>query len=247
MPNDKIYYNDLIAKNNDDNLTSIATTTEATGYDIEYVQDYSPSTKYRSTGITSQSILVIFSTPQTIKAVAWAGANVENGDTTFKIEAGSNSATTDENLNLTKASKGVAELDGSTGWNYKFFKITVTKASSSYVEFGKISLLADFYEFSRCYNWNYSTGYFTEFSNNVGAYGQIFKKKKYSKKIFNFQFEWIEQSQAEKFDEDIRDYAYIWLYSEDYSEVFFGVADFGTLMAVRNGYYSITLDFQEAK
>jgi hypothetical protein len=241
---DTIYYNDKADYTSDVVLTA---SSEATSYNVGYVQDVYQKTLWRTTGINTESILFDFGSATKIKAVGWMNSNVVSGDTSFVIKAGTTIACTDKSLNLTKKSNGVGKLDGDTGWNYRYFKIIVTKASESYIEFGKISLLADFYEFEKCQKWDYTTGHQSFFYTNVGEFGQIIRKYKYSNKIFDFIFEWVQHTQAEKFDEEIRKNPYIWIYSTDYANVYYGVQEMGVLKKVRDNYYSINLNFKEAK
>lgn len=243
---DKIYYANKI-DNLSSAVSSVIASSEATGYEIDYIRDNSPATKWRSTGITEETILITFISAVTIKAVAWAGSNIVSTDTTFKIEAGTTSACSDISLDLTKTGKGVVILNSLIGWTYQYFKITIIKTTGTYIELGLLGLMGDFYEFEKNYNWNFSTGHLTEFTTNKSKYGLIKRKKRYSVKIFNFTFEFLARTQAILFDEIIRDENYIWYYSEDYSDIYFGIVDLGVLESMQNkNYYSISMSFTEA-
>jgi hypothetical protein len=246
MP-DKLYYDDQYLD------ATITASSELSGYGKKYAFDTSPSTKWRTTGITTESMLFDFGTAVLPLAFGWIGSNIVSGDTTYTIGQGTTSAATDNVESMTKSAKGRHEINAS--WTARrYWKIIITKASGTYVEFGKMALLFAEFEYTKCHSWDYGTGHKSVFSRNSNIkYGQISKEFLQRSKIFNFNFVFIEEAQAILFDEVIRDEPFIFYYYEDKSEVYYGETDFGDLIhnfknpTDLKEYFSISLSFTEAK
>lgn len=240
MP-DKIYYSDLLQ---DATLTVLS---ETTTYEKEYAVDDSPGNVWRTTGITSETFLMDLGSAILPASFIWIASNIVSGDTTFTLSAGTTTATSDKTVNMTKLEKGVYEILSTDGWiAYRYWKITVTKASGTYVEFGKIALLGE-KETDICYEWDYTSGRMEVFTVNPGSYGQESRELKFNKKTINVSFPALTVAQKELLDETIRLEPYIYYYDSDKSEIWYGKAEFSTPVHFRALYWKMNLAFTEIK
>jgi hypothetical protein len=234
---DKIYYNDLTSTAN------LTPSSQTAGKGIEYIHSKTTLTKWRTTGIAGESVLFEFATATNIKAVIYNGTNIDSGDTIFSIQAGTTAAVSDESQNLTKADKGIGVLD----WTYKFFKINITKASGTYIEFGKIGMMGSEYEFVRNYKWGYGVGFDVVWDQAEGFFGQDDRELRFTGKRFNLQFGQMKTIQKELFDETIRNEPYIYYFDNDNSVIWYGKGDWSEPRHNRGDNWSIALNFKELK
>jgi hypothetical protein len=234
----EISYNGTVA---DATLTA---SSKADSYEKEFVYDDSQANKWRTTSITTESLLIDHGAAKTIKTVFIDGSNIESGDTTFTIQAGTTVAATDWGPTaLTKDTKSYLELNQT----YRYFLMKVTKASGSYTEFGKFELYQDRDAFTKNNQIDREMGSEKVFEIRRGRAGQIYRKFLYRANIRRWTFLNILQAQADLFDQTYGELEDCVLWDDQLQEAFYGIIDISTLTTNRCENYNCTLSFREKR
>ena len=90
-----VLYDNLITAS-----TMITASSEATNYEKEFLVDSAHSTCWRSTGVSSESLLINFGEAQAIDTIALGNHNLHNELTKFELQYGTTNSCTDGYVNL---------------------------------------------------------------------------------------------------------------------------------------------------
>jgi hypothetical protein len=234
MSNGKIFYNNLIES------CTVTTTTEAGGFEKEYLFNRNQGVVWRSTGITENNIQMTYGSAAAVKGIAVLNHNLESGDT-FKFEASDNNfSTTAQDADLDPA-KGFVEVD----WNYQYYRLRLSKSAGDYIQVGEIYLVGCCCAFDRNFNWNYS--YTREINRNSKqtTSGQVYRKTRFIRKGFDLEFNGMTDTQKETF-EDISESDYIcFLPNGSSGDLYYGIVDFSTYTHVYTNYWNASVNFME--
>lgn len=234
MDNGKIFFNNLCAD------ATLSVTTEASGFEKEYLCNHNQGVVWRSTGITENIIQISFADAIAIKGVVVLTHNLESGDS-FYFEASADNFATVAQSETIDHSKGFIEVE----WNYKDYRLRMQKSSGDYIQVGEIYLPGSVYDFSRNYSWGYS--YFKEINRSAKqtTSGQIYRKIRYIRQGFNMDFEGLSDAQKEIFGE-ISESNYICFLPQGISgEIYYGIIDFSTFVHLYENNWNTTATFTE--
>ena len=177
-----------------------------------------PSVTCRSTGIAEITIVFDFGAATAIEGVGVLNHNIVSGDTTYKWESSTdNFSSTSETDDLTLLTRTVKDVNTSgtieeitrrdahclNSWNRRYYRLRIEKASGSYIEKGEVYILTTNYLFDKNYPWGYTSGREHIFSEIKSPFGQVHRKKKYSAEVGRLTWKQIDDTQKEKFDEEI--------------------------------------------
>jgi hypothetical protein len=234
MNNGKILYNNLI-----ENCT-VTVTTEAAGFEKEYLFNNNQGAVWRSTGIGENIIQMTFDSAAAIKGIAALNHNLETGDT-FYLEASDNNFSTTAQSQAVDPGKGFVEVN----WNYQYYRLRLQKTAGDYIQVGEIYLFGSAYEFERNFKWNYS--YTREINRNSKqtTSGQVYRKTRFIRKGFDLEFDGMTDTQKENF-ESISENDYICFLPEGSSgTLYYGIVDFSSYTHVYTNYWTANLTFME--
>jgi hypothetical protein len=234
----KIAYNPILPD------STVTMSSEAVTYGKERLFDNSPQNKARTTGISSESILVNYGSAVNIKAVYFENSNIVSGDTTCTIQAGATSAATDYGPTaMTKAAKSFLEIDQT----YQYWKHIATKASGTYIEWGKFELFQEYDEFTKNYQYERSTGKRNVFRERTGPTGVIVNEFLYSAKVFTWTFLDVAQAQVDLFYDTYGTLNSCLIYDDYENTHYYGIIKLSIPRGNRTGKYDFTLNFTEKK
>lgn len=234
MGNGKIFYDNLIAG------SLITVTTEAEGFEKEYLRNCNQGVVWRSTGITENEIRLTFDQAVTVKGIVVMNHNLDSGDSFF-FEASDNDFSTIAQSETVDYNRGFVEVD----WDYPCYRLRLAKSSGDFIQVGEIYLAGTAYEFERNYRWNYS--YTKEISRNASqtTSGQVYRKTRFVRKGFNLEFDGMRDQQKEIF-EAISENDYIcFLPTGSEGDLFYGISDFSAFTHVYADYWSTSFTFME--
>lgn len=238
MANLKIGYNLLLPL-----PTAIVTaSSQASTFPVKLVYDGDQLSAWRSTGITSEWILIDHGSPKTVKVI-YIKSNVVAGDTTFTFKAGTTSACTDYSIALDKANKSYKEINQT----YRYNKIEITKASGTYVEVGEVVLCQDLYECVKNYQVSFTTGQIAVFDVTTGMAGSLQASFRYAAAARGYEFLDIAAAQKDMFDEMLRVLEEHVIYDDMKSEPYYGRLTFGQPVNTFTTHYNMTVQFTEKK
>lgn len=247
MSNGKIFYNNLTA-----NSTITVTPPQgydgaAVGFDCQYLGNNNPGVVWRSATNAAHFIDMVFetggapvSTP--ITGIVIMNHNLVENDT-LTLCAANDAAFTSGVLGPVTIpwQKGFMEVS----WSKPYYRLEVAKTSGEYIQVGEIFLVGCAYEFIRNYNWNYA--YTREITRNSKetTSGQIYRKTRFIRRIFDLDVDGISDTQKEIF-EDISLHDYICFLPNGVSgELYYGIIDFSTYTHVYNNYWAASITFME--
>lgn len=234
MSNGKIFYNNLI-----ENCT-VTATTEAAGFEKEYLFNRNQGVVWRSTGITENNIQMTFGSTTAIKGVVVLNHNLEPGDT-FYLEASEDNFSTTAQSQAVDPGKGFIEVD----WNYRYYRLRLQKTAGDYIQVGEIYLFGSSYEFGRNFKWNYS--YTKEINRNSKqtTSGQVYRKTRFIRKGFDLEFNGMTDNQKQTF-ETISESDYLcFLPNGSGGDLYYGIVDFSTYTHVYTNYWNASVNFME--
>lgn len=224
--------------------TTITMSSEADTYEKKYLYDISTKHKARTTGIATESILIDLGAATQVQVCFIDGSNIVSGDTTFTLSAGTTTACSDYGPTaLTKDTKSYLELDQT--WRY--WKIIATKASGSYIEFGRVELCTDLYTCVKNYQARRTTGSLSEFEDVLGREGQETSTFKYRAAIRNWRFLNISEAQRTTFEQTLGELEKCILYDDQDDVAYYGkIRGVATMEGSRTGLYNADLNFKES-
>lgn len=228
---------------------TMTATNEETDYEKEYLKDGLVSVFYRSTGITEISITFDFGTATTVQGVTVHNHNVVSGDTTYKWESSNDNFATAavESENLTLLTRTVKELNDNNvltdatrrdayyfaEWDERYYRVRIQKASGSYIEIGEICIWTGNNTFTKNFSIGYAAGRDRIFSAVRGAEGQIFRRRKASRQMYDLTFENLADTQKELFDEEIGENETIAFFDHMRTQLFYGHITFQPPVNIR--------------
>ncbi len=234
MSNGKIFYNNVIAD------STLSASSEAEGFEKEYLVNKNQGVVWRSENISETTVVMTFAAPTAIKGGVVLNHNLETGDT-FYLEASDNNFSTTAQSQAVDPGKGFVEVN----WNYQYYRLRLQKTTGDYIQVGEIYLPGSSYEFDRNFNWNYS--YTREINRNSKqtTSGQVYRKTRFIRTGFDLDFDGINDTQKETF-EDISESDYIcFLPNGTNSDLYYGIVDFSTYTHVYTNYWNASVNFME--
>jgi hypothetical protein len=234
MSNGKIFYTNIIAN------STLSVSSEAGGFEKEYLVNKNQGVVWRSTGIDENIIQMTFDSATAIKGVVVLNHNLEPGDT-FYLEASADNFSTTAQSQAVDPGKGFIEVN----WNYQYYRLRLQKTGGDYIQVGEIYLPGSSYEFDRNFNWNYS--YTREINRNSKqtTSGQVYRKTRFIRKGFDLAFDGMTDTQKETF-EDISESDYLcFLPNGSSGDLYYGIVDFSTYTHVYTNYWNASVNFME--
>lgn len=234
MSNGKIFYNNIIAN------STLSVSSEAEGFEKEYLANKNQGVVWRSTGIDENIIQMTFDSATAIKGIVVLNHNLESGDT-FYLEASIDNFSTTAQSQAVDPGKGFIEVN----WNYQYYRLRLQKTGGDYIQVGEIYLPGSSYEFDRNFNWNYS--YTREINRNSKqtTSGQVYRKTRFIRKGFDLTFDGMTDTQKENF-ESISESDYIcFLPNGSSGDLYYGIVDFSTYTHVYTNYWNASVNFME--
>lgn len=234
MTQGKIFYNNLSAN------AAVSVSSEAAGFEKEYLVNNNQGVVWRSTGITENTLQMTFASAAPVKGIVVMNHNLESGDT-FYVEASADGFSTTARSRAIDSAKGFVEVD----WNYPQYRLRLQKTSGDYIQVGEIYLVGLSYEFERNYNWNYS--YTREINRNSKetTSGQVYRKTRFIRKAFNMDFTGITDAQKETFEEISENDYICFLPTGTIGDLHYGIIDFSTYTHEYTNYWNASLTFME--
>ena len=234
-----MYYGDLVGS------ATLTASTEVAGYEKEFLQDYTPSSKWLSSADPS-SMSFDFTTVGQLQSAVWVGgSNMVTGDTTYTYGTGTTAAATDTVINLDKQENTFKELIH----NKRYGKLSITKAAGN-GQVGKVYVAEHKFELPKDFDRNYTGGTYTEYVTNPGRYGQINGEVQYSKYINSFSITGMGNTQKLILDETIRKEKNIIFWDGELQKAFFGILVLGEPEFVKSdtagAIWNISGSFEEA-
>jgi len=234
-----LYYGDLVGS------ATLTASTEVAGYEKEFIQDYTPSSKWLPSADPS-SMLFNFTTVGQLQSAIWVGgSNLVAADTTYTYGTGTTAAATDTVTALDKQENSFLELLA----NKRYGKLSITKAAGN-GQVGKVYVAEYKLELPKDFDRNYTGGTLTEFVTNTGRYGQINREVQYSKYINSFSITGMGDTQKELLDETIRKEKNIIFWDGELQKPFFGILVLGQPEFVRSNttgaIWNMSGSFEEA-
>lgn len=236
--NGKILYNNLTGL-----LSSLMATTEETGFDAQYLGNSNQGVVWRSTSTAENTIDMSFASGTLVKGVVVLNHNLEIGDT-FYFEASDDGFSSIAQSVAIDPAKGFVEVDWSSP-TYPDYRLRLAKASGSYIQVGEIYLYGSAYQFERNFKWNYT--YTREINRNTKqtTSGQVYRTTRFIRKGFNLDFEGINDTQRQTF-EDISESDYIcFLPTGPDGDIYYGVVDFSSFTHVYSNFWDASVTFME--
>jgi hypothetical protein len=234
MSNGKIFYNNLIAN------STLSVSSEAGGFEKEYLVNKNQGVVWRSTGINENIIQMTFDSATAIKGMVVLNHNLETGDT-FYLEASADNFSTTAQSQAVDPGKGFIEVN----WNYQYYRLRLQKTAGDYIQAGEIYLFGSSYEFERNFKWNYS--YTKEINRNSKqtTSGQVYRKTRFIRKGFDLEFDGMTDTQKENF-ESISESDYLcFLPNGSSGDLYYGIVDFSTYTHVYTNYWNASVNFME--
>jgi hypothetical protein len=234
MSNGKIFYNNIMAN------STLSVSSEAEGFEKEYLVNKNQGVVWRSTGIDENIIQMTFDSATAINGIVVLNHNLESGDT-FYLEASENNFSTTAQSQAVDPGKGFIEVN----WNYQYYRLRLQKTGGDYIQVGEIYLIGSSYEFDRNFKWNYS--YTKEINRNSKqtTSGQVYRKTRFVRKGFDLEFDGMTDTQKENF-ESISESDYIcFLPNGSSGDLYYGIVDFSTYTHVYTNYWNASVNFME--
>ena len=234
MSNGKIFYNNVIAD------STLSVSSEAEGFEKEYLVNKNQGVVWRSETISETTVVMAFAAQTAIKGGVVLNHNLETGDT-FYLEASADNFSSTAQSQAVDPNKGFVEVD----WNYQYYRLRLQKTAGDYIQVGEIYLQGSSYEFDRNFNWNYS--YTREINRNSKqtTSGQVYRKTRFIRKGFDLAFDGMTDTQKETF-EDISESDYIcFLPNGTGGDLYYGIVDFSTYTHVYTNYWNASINFME--
>ncbi len=234
--NCRIFYNNVIRNAN------VTVNSEAASFEHEYLYDEIVGTKFRSSGTSQVIINMDLYASTAIKGIVLLDHNMEASDTTYEFEASnvSNfssvaySGTLQFKTRTVKRKNSNGVLENITRrdayfacqWNCRYFRLRLKKASAN-VEIGGLLLLTGNYELEKNYNWGYTSGFERNFTSISNERGVVFKKQKYSRRIFTLNFSGLADDQKELMDEEVGENEFVVFFPKGYDgDLLYGTMEF---------------------
>jgi hypothetical protein len=220
--------------------STLSVSSEAEGFEKEYLVNKNQGVVWRSTGINENIIQMTFDSTTAIKGIVVLNHNLEPGDT-FYLEASENNFSTTAQSQAVDPGKGFIEAN----WNYRYYRLRLQKTAGDYIQVGEIYLFGSTYEFERNFKWNYS--YTKEINRNSKqtTSGQVYRKTRFIRKGFDLEFDGMTDTQKENF-ESISESDYIcFLPNGTSGGLYYGIVDFSTYTHVYTNYWNASVNFME--
>lgn len=248
MSNGKIFYNNLIAN------AAVSASSEAAGFEKEYLYNNNQGVVWRSTGITGTTITMAFTddlgspaaTP--VKGIEVMNHNLESGDT-FVFEYSANGTDFTPHAASVDWQTGLLELDTDSenpdNWSYPYYRLRMSKSSGDYIQVGEIFLIGSRYDFERNFQWNYT--YTREINRNSRqtTSGQIYRKTRFIRKSYNLSFDGIDDAQKEIFETIAEDDYVCFMPTGSGGDLHYGIIDFSAFNHIYTNYWSASFTFTE--
>lgn len=201
--------------------STITASSTKQSYETRYLYDLSQKNIWSTQdSVISGTILIDHGTAKNIKLVFIDNTNIVSGDTTFTIQAGTTAAATDYGPTaLPKDTKSWLELDQT----YRYFLITITKASGTNIEIGRLELFQNLYTFPKNYQIDRSSGQVENFSDKIGRRGQISRKFLYQTEQRIWSFLNVTKTQVDLMKKTIGIETEVSLYDGEETEYYYGI------------------------
>jgi len=215
---DKLAYGKTVA-----DATLTASSTKAS-YEVRHIYDLSQGNKWSTADgdITAETILIDHGAAKNIQLVFIDGTNIVSRDTLFTIQAGTTAAATNYGpVALPKDTKSWLEINQT----YRYFLVTITKASGTNIEIGRVELFQNIYTFDKNYQIDRSSGTIEVFEDKAGRRGQISRKFLYQteRRIWNFLN--VTKTQIDLMKKTIGVETEVALYDDEEEEYYYGIMD----------------------
>ncbi|MCP5053367.1 MAG: hypothetical protein GY940_39750 [bacterium] len=240
IDNGKIFYGNLIAN------TTLTATSEAVGFEKEYLYNNNQGVVWRSTDNTENNLQMTFGSNTEVKGIVVINHNLVSGDT-FLFEASNDAfATAPAQSVAVDPDIGFVEV----AWGSPFYtdyrlRMSNPGSGDSYIQVGEIYLFGSSYEFERNFKWNYT--YTREINRNSKqtTSGQVYRKTRFIRKGFNLDFGGITDTQKETF-ETISENDYIcFLPTGAGGDLYYGIVDFSSYTHVYTNFWDASVTFME--
>ncbi|MCP5103801.1 MAG: hypothetical protein GY950_10505 [bacterium] len=250
MSEGKIFYNNLIQGST---VSLVPEDTSAEGFGIEYIGNNNQGVVWRSDDISERFINMSFKDENndpldvTVYGVVVMNHNLESGDT-FRIEAsGSGFSTIDEtrDISVSTGFLDLTDLPTPESWTYPDFRLRLQKTSGNYIQVGEIYLIGGVYQFDRNYSWNYSFTKEINRNSKETTSGQVYRKTRFIRKGFALDFEGMNDTQKEKFEEISESDYVCFLPTGSGGDLHFGIIDFSSYTHVYSDYWTANINFTE--
>jgi hypothetical protein len=209
MPNEsRILFNNRVRD------AIVTVDTEATNRGKEKLTNNILQSPWRSTVITETNINFDFGAATSIAGMSLHFHNVVSGDTTYKWEADAagDFSPADESETVTLVTRTVKEKNSNRvltdvtrrdlyhldAWEYRYYRLRITKVSGSYIEGGEVCIWKDSYQFAKNFVIGYTGGNLSTFANSVAPAGQVSNALQNSRFYLPMDFRNITDAQKDK-------------------------------------------------
>ncbi len=250
MSNGKIFYNNLIE------IPTLSVTSEAPGFEKEYLGNKNQGVVWRSQNSAADpepTVSMAFTNSGGLPlAVEIAGVvvlnhNLQEGDELY-FECSDNAAFDDTAPNVVDSTENIWEKGfAEVAWNQPYYRLRTKKNTTGddYVQVGEIYLVGKTYAFERNYRWNYSFTKEINRNSKETTSGQIYRKTRFIRKGFSLDFDGMNDAQKETF-ETISENDYIcFLPTGSGGDIYYGIIDFSSYTHVYSNYWSANITFTE--
>lgn len=231
--NGKLFYEDISKE------AVITSTDEAVNCLAPNIANDNPGLVWRSTSILQCEIKFTFQNPIQIKGIALFNTNFETGDT-ISFQASTDNFSNIAQNQTVDPEKEYVEVD----WNYQYYRLLMQKSTGQYMQIGKAYMFQYSYPFEESFIYGFTQGKERLFSQKQTLSGQIYRKKRYSRKFFSCEFKNIPYSQVEKI-EAAAECEYCCLQPFQENDFQFGIIEISTPKCCLSNCYDLTLTFTE--
>ncbi len=235
--NGKIFYNNLLAG------STITATSQALGFEKEYLGNNNQGVVWRSTSISTNNLTMTFANYTQVQGVVVMNHNLVAGDT-FLFQASNDGFTTTLQSIAVDPLRGFVEISWPAPY-YKSYRLRMAKASGTYIQVGEIYLVGSAYTFERNFKWNYTFTREINRNSKQTTGGQVYRKTRFIRRGFNIDFEGMTDIQKQTF-ETISENDYIcFLPTGSTGELYYGIIDFSDYTHVYTNFWDASVTFME--
>lgn len=243
----KIYYSPIAYLQTNPTASSTTPT-----YEAKYALDYNQKSFWKATG-QSETYLLDFGGPVTIEAAYVGNASLAGTITTFELQAGTTSATSNFSVDL---KPNITEMGGvlsRKSWadtfkeTYQYWKFVFSIGVGT-VSAGKLELFEKNYEFETGYVKNRALGSEAEFIETQGFVYNNDRELLDIREKRDLTFQFVGQSQFDRFNREIRAQNKVCFYDAERDETYFGEIEFYNETGNRcEDFYNIKAKFTETR
>lgn len=187
----RIQYDNLL---DDASLTASST---ATGYSADYLKDIHLSAKWRSTGDTSENIVVDLGSAMSVDSIAILGHNLTSG-ATLKIQGNDTDAWGAPSVDETITASADDIVHFFTSASHRYWRFTFADASNpdGYIEAGRL-FVGGYTEVTKAMAKSFPEQYIDTSEQYFSESGQVFGVSGYRYRVYNFSFPYLSRTMVD--------------------------------------------------